>query len=379
MKANLLGYSWKGATGYSYGHVLITNGSTLQTIRELDKTVVIFSQGGPKDFYYMKVVSDMGGLKNVVCATVNSTDSVRAPYYQSIDYRQILRNINDYYCIIAAENAQFVRETVKMIEHVGGRDFGMLFSGYTKDFGRGYLRQAFFESVNEVFGPVPLLGNWNEIENCRRASMEGAGYFDVLLSWIYSLGKKRSIKYFEVGPGTGTMTLSLKKLCDINATWLQIPNEESLWIECRRESTKRLYCDNKIEMVYGYLETDDLSYLNDSFDVVVLSQVMEHFIYNPVNSIIKLREMLHDDGYLFVSVPEEIKHYNVQNFKEMPYPEELTEKEREERMIINEFGHFHEYSYDEAKEVFETSGLRIVSHVFSYPIHHFWLEKEKKM
>lgn len=85
--------------------------------------------------------------------------------------------------------------------------------------------------------------------------------------------------------------------------------------------------------------------------------------------------MLAEDGYIFCSVPEETKHYNVTNYHEMPFPEDVSAEERERRTLINNFGHFHEYTYEEAMEVFEESGLECVFHKWTAPVHHFMLKR----
>ena len=48
-----------------------------------------------------------------------------------------------------------------------------------------------------------------------------------------------------------------------------------------------------------------------------MSQVMEHFIFNPVGTIRKLMSHLNEDGVMFISVPDIIYNYpkNVENYK----------------------------------------------------------------
>ena len=60
---------------------------------------------------------------------------------------------------------------------------------------------------------------------------------------------------------------------------------------------------------------------------------MEHFVFNPVNTFKKLATLLSDNGYIFCSVPEERIHYNVQNYREIPYPEQLSQQERQREDI----------------------------------------------
>ena len=112
------------------------------------------------------------------------------------------------------------------------------------------------------------------------------------------------------------------------------------------------------------------------YDVIVLAQVMEHFIFNPVNTLKKLARMLKKNGKIFISVPEEVKRYNVISYRDMPNPEDLSESERLRRQMINNFEHFQEYTYQEAADAFEDAGLEVIVHCFNSPIHHFMLERK---
>lgn len=107
----------------------------------------------------------------------------------------------------------------------------------------------------------------------------GAGYWDVLLQIIYNVYRtKHNIEYFEAGPGIGIFSLCLKKILDIDITWLTIPDEEKLWLESREKSVLSLLKEKYgIKMVEGYLEIDSLDNISNKFDIVALTQVMEHF------------------------------------------------------------------------------------------------------
>lgn len=376
MRANLIQYTWKGTSGYSYGYVMITDKVSVEDIVRDKRTKVLW--GGAEDCWGSKCALEKCGIMIGAYASVFERWDVKATYSHIIGYRDLLKHADDYFFIVAEKDPYRLKEICKMIQHFGVDEFGILYEGFTKDFcGRKKLQDAFFATINEIFGETSLLNHWDTLENCRRSTLEGAGYWDVLYAQIYGLRKRYGpLKYFEVGPGIGTMSLALKKVMDLDVTWLCMPNEDgemgAMWSEASSASAKALYDKYGIHIEEGYLE---LEKFEGSYDVIVLAQVMEHFIFNPVNAITKLRNMLSDQGYLFVSVPEDIKHYNVESFKEMPYPDELTAEERKRREQINEFYHFHEYSYEEATEIFKLSGLKEVYHTLSGTIHHFMLEK----
>lgn len=365
-------------SGYSYGYVLITNRYSIDDIIKCNKKIVIW--GWRPDTFFVKYILEENGINpDYACDVIEPFNSGEVGYGITImNYRELLKNHDDYYFIIALKDYYDINIAIKLIQYAGCDEFGIVFGDYTKDFdGNIYLQKAFFESINEVFEPFDFLYNKVNLENIRLASLPGAGYWDVPYTIIYTqyrknINKRKVPKYFEIGPGIGIMSLSLKKLMDIDITWLTIPNEEARWSELKKNTTAYILKKYNINIVTGFIETD-LFY--DKYDIIVLAQVMEHFIFNPVNTFKKLATLLSDNGYIFCSVPEERIHYNVQNYREIPYPEQLSQQERERRYLINEFGHFHEYSYAEALGVFHEAGLECVFHKWTPPIHHFMLRK----
>lgn len=372
MRANFLQYTWKSYTGYCYAYVMITNQMSLKEIGDTDKELVMI--GGAPSNYSARCVLEKCGLDITYVCDLLYPGNADSSIMNVRDYRDLLKKPEEFFFVVFIEDEYLMKEAVKMLQHHGVGDFGIIFGGYTKDFnGNKLLQDAFFESINEAFGGIEFVNQWGEMENIRRASLEGAGYWDVLYLQIYERYKELSgTRYLEVGPGIGVMSMSLKKLIDLNVTWLCIPDEEKQWNEWRRNSFKELLDKYHIEIKEGYIELESFQ---GEYDAIVIAQVMEHLIFNPVNTFVKLRNLLSEDGYLYVSVPEEKRHFNVTHYSEMPFPDKMSKEEIARRTAINDFWHFHEYSFSEAMEVFEESGLECVEHRFTKPIHHFILRK----
>ena len=71
-------------------------------------------------------------------------------------------------------------------------------------------------------------------------------------------------------------------------------------------------------------------------------------VSNPDATIRKLMSHLNEDGILCISVPDIIYNNpkNVESYKEIPYFDDLSPKEVVRRTMINNFTHYHEYSYE---------------------------------
>ena len=66
----------------------------------------------------------------------------------------------------------------------------------------------------------------------------------------------------------------------------------------------------------------------------------------------------------------------MESYKEIPFYEDLSVREAVRRTMINSFTHYHEYSYEEALEVFDECGLQCVDSHTNLPIHHFILKRK---
>lgn len=171
------------------------------------------------------------------------------------------------------------------------------------------------------------------------------------------------------------MFFDLEKLLNLDITWLTVPDEEPQWNAWRSKSSLNLYKKYDIHIKEAFVETDDF---DGKYDIIFMSQVMEHFIFNPVATIRKLMSHLNEDGILCISVPDIIYNNpkNVESYKEIPYFDDLSPKEVVRRNTINNFTHYHEYSYEEALELFDECGLKCVDSHTNLPIHHFILKKK---
>lgn len=376
--------SWKGSPSASYATVLITGSFSVDDILASKKTPVLFGWQPDNRAAFDSLVKF--GLKPRICCDFAYEHLPPLRLDSSLwlhDYRQLLTEPQNYYFIVYAPEPFVRAEIMKLLMYSGVDEFGVLAEGWTSTFGdRPRLRGAYEQTLNEIFAPAPFIGNFQALDNLLRSSLTGAMYWDIPFTQIYRTQKRRAgFRYLEIGPGIGTMTFTLKKLLSFDATWLVLPVAEYFWSELREPEVRRLVTQHQVRICEGWLETDDLGKLNPplrphSFDVIVMAQVMEHLICHPVPTMRKLRELLAPGGKLYISVPEDIRHHNVENYTQMPEAASLTPAELERRRQINEYYHFHEYSFAEASSVFDEAGLELVTHEFTPPnIIFVWKEE----
>ena len=381
MRVSLLKHTIKAPTEYSYAYILITNNFSMDDILAAKKNgkKIVFFGSTPESYMYWMILKECGITPDYACDIYCET-SFSNHGIQMRPYWELLADKDKYYFIITVPKRIHVSGVMKQLFYAGIDEFGIVYSEWSKDFkstDQQALQTAFYDSINEVFSTEPLFCNYVKLENLRRTALEGAGFWDVLYMSIYKLYKRsKNIRYLEIGAGTGIMSFALKKLLgeSIQIDWLDVPQKENYWQENSTDHFKALMAQHDVKQYLGYVEADDAPIPPKKYDCIVLAQVMEHFIYNPIPTFKKLATLLTSRGHIYVAVPFDHKFYNVRSWKEMPTYDSLSDGERQRRTTVNNYGHFHEYSYEQAVEIFENVALQVFYYRWNSPIHYFILK-----
>lgn len=384
MQVTLLKHTIKAPTEYSYAYILITNGSSIDDILSAQKSgkKIVFFGSTPESYMYWLILQEHGIKPDYACDTYCEI-SFSNHGIQMRPYWELLAEKDKCYFIITIPKRVHIPGVMKQLFYAGIDEFGIVYSQWSKDFkssDQKLLQDAFYDSINEVFSQESFFCNYGKLENLRRTALEGAGFWDVLYMSIFKLYKnkkygKQPIRYLEIGAGTGIMSFSLKKLLgeSIQMDWFDVPAKENYWQENSTDYFKSLMKKYDISQYLGYIESDNFPVPPKKYDCIVLAQVMEHFIYNPVPTFKRLASLLTRQGHIYVAVPFDHRFYNVRSWEEMPAYDELDDEQRQRRTLINDYGHFHEYSYEQAVEVFEKAGLEVFYYRWNSPIHFFLL------
>lgn len=117
-----------------------------------------------------------------------------------------------------------------------------------------------------------------------------------LISMITS-EKSCPLKVLEIGCGTGATLLEIKE---------QFPNAQVYGVELQKEVAE--YGAKTLPIICGNIEDKNLTYPKESFDYIVLGDVIEHLI-NPEETLSYLKQFLKEDGCIIASIPN-ILHYS---------------------------------------------------------------------
>ncbi|MDR1044597.1 MAG: methyltransferase domain-containing protein, partial [Candidatus Adiutrix sp.] len=118
---------------------------------------------------------------------------------------------------------------------------------------------------------------------------------------------------------------------------------------------KNLFDRLKINFKRMNVELEPLNFKNN-FDVVILTEVLEHFNFHPVPTLKRIRDVMKDNAVLYLTTPNAAvvgkitTHYN--HLKDIPMPNNNT-------CIHDE--HIWQYNIDELVSVINASGLMVTN------------------
>lgn len=117
--------------------------------------------------------------------------------------------------------------------------------------------------------------------------------------------------------------------------------------------------ENDLNVITCNVETDTLEVEDNSFDLVIFTEVFEHLRINPINTLKKLHKKLKPGGLLYLTTPNFFRYTNVVNFI-LGRPVVNAYYEFEKLNTIGHMGHVREYAKGEVSLFLENTGFEII-------------------
>jgi SAM-dependent methyltransferase len=166
----------------------------------------------------------------------------------------------------------------------------------------------------------------------------------------------KAAKILEIGSYLGVVSVSLKK-CGYDVSAMDIPEYQ------QSSSLRNLYASNGIPFAGINLRKNSLPYAANSFDAVVICEVLEHLNFNPLPILKEINRILKKGGYIYTGMPNQaslenrrklLKGVSVHN----PIEDFLNQLDRDHNMIVGL--HWREYTMAETVELLEKMGFTII-------------------
>lgn len=100
----------------------------------------------------------------------------------------------------------------------------------------------------------------------------------------------------DIGCAYWTLAVYCRSLfgCEVYATDMTVTN-----------TNQKMTRENSIAFFKHNIELDDLPWAKDTkFDIIIFTEVLEHLNLHPVPTLRRIRSLLSDDGFLFLSTPD---------------------------------------------------------------------------
>ncbi|HBM79924.1 MAG TPA: hypothetical protein DD426_03650 [Clostridiaceae bacterium] len=187
-------------------------------------------------------------------------------------------------------------------------------------------------------------------------------YWPCIPSWMLDEKSNNRIKnILDIGCGYGTLSITAKLLYKCNVCCMDFINAYL---------SKKIIDKYNLNFKIGNIETDRIPW-NFKFDIILLTEVIEHFNFNSLPTLIKIREALSDNGSLFLSTPD-AEYYGrpdyYRNYKNMPAPK---------KGIPIRDCHIYVFNKRELLDIFDKTGFSI-SRLQKTESHHFNIKLVKK-
>ncbi len=278
-------------------------------------------------------------------------------------------NVNIIVCVFG-ENINQIR---CQLERNGYRNYSIVTEMPYYDEGDNDLNTKHIEVARKIEKAYPSrLKEYQDVSDpfgILGYSIKSIGYWRCVYKWIKSIITDSDV-VLEIGPGAGMLSGLLREEnanCVID--WLD--HGDAMWSNSSIfESISQ--GGKKGEIISGLVESPKCE-IQKKYSIIIMTEVMEHFVCNPLPTIKKISEALGSEGSLFISTPN-WGHVNIyRTWQDMPDPFVS------ENVIIESIDHNeHVYQYDKTEllEIFEAADLDLIRYdVTETNNHNFWLKK----
>ena len=160
-------------------------------------------------------------------------------------------------------------------------------------------------------------------------------------------GSTHDLESLDIGCAFGTMAAFCTELGFKASATDFVPLDVYLG-----EVTRKKY---NIDFHKVLIETENLPWIDKKFDIITMTEVLEHFHYQPIDVLRKLKSVLKDDGLFLFTIPALGEHW-LPEYYDCPF-EEIPSYSG--GVIDPTDKHWKIYGAEETKRLFEKAGFDI--------------------
>lgn len=200
--------------------------------------------------------------------------------------------------------------------------------------------------------------------------------------WEKEILKQYGKSVMEIGPGFGLMSLVLLKgFPDVELDWVLLGKENGSVISGKNceftdglKKIKKWY-GKRVNEIWGEIERNKFHLPKKKYDLIIMTEVFEHFILKPLKVMQKIHDLLADEGVLILTTPNWGHVHIYERWEDMPEDEQIND-EKYERMLKCE--HVYQYEKKELEDIFRQCGFEVVKYKISDSNNHNYMLKRCK-
>lgn len=179
-----------------------------------------------------------------------------------------------------------------------------------------------------------------------------SGYFQSvsIIEQVRSLGDE--VEVLDIGIAYGFYDIVLKSKYGMDITGLEL--EENITAYCS------LCTDADVKVVPGRISNEPLPFSDESYNVIILSEVLEHLRVPPLKALGEIRRILRPSGHLLLLTPNIARLGNIMRLVLGRNILEPIADDAELDDIIEGVTHVREYTMGELEWLLSMSGFTVV-------------------
>lgn len=289
---------------------------------------------------------------------------------------------NDFYVVVAMSREKYMNEVLWQLKVHGHGEYGVAFIEKFHFFNEVILQDNLIKvmnqilcdgkEINEIVAPGLNVGASAGILRDIPELCWTTTWSHWLWEWFYEeylRDSNKSIDMLEIGPGKGVFSGVVHKINgNIRIKWLMFDMDEQL--SKALVDKYNWYPANMFETYCGIIE-DPKYHIEEKFDVIVMTEVMEHFVLNPIPTLKKIAGMLKENGKIYISTPNWGHLMIYDDYKQIPDYTNIDEYRE------NYIGHSYQYSKAELEEILMSCDLQIEKYAISDSNNHNLIVKRR--
>lgn len=328
---------------------------------------------GEESFIAYNLLKDKVNIKGMID---NNTAIKGKKSLCGVPYRTVREVYSEKSCIVVATPRKHLNNNRWQLLIHGIDNYCLFFINECADIDSGeqYVMDAINKSVfiNGFEHDLPPVNNVSALNQYFLSPI------DYLLSstcmwhpgFEYLIKMRQCNSLLEIGPGRGIFTYMLTQINrDIsNVDWCVYESHEKDCLENQEYYNifnALVQCGVHINILKGMIEKPSYN-IEKKYDLIVMTEVIEHFTTNPQNVIKKMCSWLNKKGVICISTPDYSPLHIYEHLDEMPEYNDDSE-------MFYYVGHTYQYRKEELDKIFQMEGLEVLLYEKSMFGHHNYI------